>query len=118
MFGTQEILVGKLRTMAVDGGKPSEMVRMLLSRGEITPIDGMIDRNLLVQYFTEAFCFTDGQAYGLFGWLPNGSGELKDADIDYLLTKRIQQTKTQWICEMSKPLPQSRIDAPENAALA
>jgi hypothetical protein len=59
-----------------------------------TDKNGMIDRNLLVQYFSEAFCYSDGQAYALFGGLRDGKGELSDAAVDYLLTKRIQQTKS------------------------
>ncbi len=55
-----------------------------------------MDRNLLVQYFSEAFCFSDGQAYPIFGWLPDGTGELKDSDIDDLLTRRINQARSNW----------------------
>jgi hypothetical protein len=57
---------------------------------------GAVDRNLLVQYFSEAFCFADGEAYPIFGWLPDGTGELKDGDLDRLLTKRIQRTRSEW----------------------
>jgi hypothetical protein len=94
MFGTQPELVLALRAMARQGSKPSEMVREILSHckseGE------SVDRNLLVQYFSEAFCLSDGQAYPLFGWLPGGSGELQDSDIDELLGKRIQQAQGDW----------------------
>lgn len=49
--------------------------------------------NLLVQYFTEAFEFTDGEAYPIFGWHSDGAGELNDDAIDRLMTKRILQAK-------------------------
>jgi len=93
MFGTRTEFVFALRSMALAGSKPSEMVRMLVSEHASDGVDGMVDRNLLVQYFAEAFCFSDGEAYALFGWRPDGAGELHDAKIDYLLGKRIQKTK-------------------------
>jgi hypothetical protein len=62
------------------------------------------DRLLLVNYFSDVFFFKDGQAYPIFGWIPDDSGELKDADIDRIISKRIQQTRTQW----DNPDPTSR----------
>jgi hypothetical protein len=94
MFGTQQEQIHRLRTMARQGRKPSEMLRTLLADHKS---DGAsVDRNLLVQYFTEAFCMSDGQAYPIFGWLPDGTRELKDSDIDELLTKRIQAARGSW----------------------
>jgi hypothetical protein len=95
MFGTQPELVLALRSMASQGCKPSAMLRSLVSPAT-SEVAGGLDRNLLVQYFSEAFCFADGQAYPIFGWLPDGTGELKDSDLDYLLTKRIRQTQGEW----------------------
>jgi hypothetical protein len=72
------------------------MLRTILSHHQPEGEHRTIDRNLLVQYFSEAFSFSDGQAYPLFGWLPNGQGELEDSDIDHLLSRRIHQTRHQW----------------------
>ncbi len=94
MLGTQPELVIALRSMARQGNKPSEMLRTLHSRSE--GAGEPVDRNLLVQYFSEAFCFSDGQAYPIFGWLPDGTGELKDPDVDYLLARRIEQARGDW----------------------
>jgi len=96
MLGTQNEWVAKMRTLARTGHRPSEILRTLIadqSSGE----GGQVDRNLLVQYFFEAFCFSDGQAYPIFGWRHNGTGELSDAAIDELLAKRIQQTRSEWV---------------------
>src|SRR5258708_3649601 len=95
MFGTQTELIVALRSMARQGSTPSEMLRTIISQST-SEVGGLVDRNLLVQYFSEAFWFSDGQAYPIFGWLPDGTGELKDSDIDYLLTKRIHQTRGEW----------------------
>jgi hypothetical protein len=54
------------------------------------------DRPLLVRYFSVAFYFTEGQGYKTFGWFPDGTGALKDPDIDDLLLQRIQETRAQW----------------------
>jgi hypothetical protein len=92
MFGTQNELICALRSLALRGGSPSEMLRTILSQSH----SGAIDLNSLVQYFSEAFCFSDGQAFPIFGWLPDGTGSLKDSEIDYLMTRRIQQTRAEW----------------------
>lgn len=94
MFGTRPELVCALRAMARDSGAPSAMLHRLIAQH--TPLEAAADRNLLVQYFSEAFCFADGEAYPIFGWFSDGTGELKDGDIDRLLTKRIQRTRSEW----------------------
>jgi hypothetical protein len=78
--------------MALDDRAPSAMLRAILSHhpGEA------LDRNVFYQYFIEAFCFSEGEASPLFGWLPDGTGELKDSDIDYLMAKRIQKNRSIW----------------------
>jgi hypothetical protein len=96
MFGTQTELIVALRSMALQGSKPSEMLHAIIACSTSEGVGGLVDRNLLVQYFSEAFCFSDGQAYPIFGWLPDGTGELKGPDIDSLLTKRIHQTRGEW----------------------
>jgi hypothetical protein len=95
MFGTQREWVTIVRSLALTGRRLSEILRTLIAH-ESAGEDGEVDRNLLVQYFSGAFCFSDGQAYPIFGWSPDGTGELNDADIDKLLAKRIQQTQSQW----------------------
>ena len=98
MFGTQPELVFALRGMAREGSKPSVMLHQLISHHATLVADSpkSVDRNLLVQYFTEAFCFADGEAYPIFGWLPESQGELKDSDIDRIMSKRIQRTRGEW----------------------
>jgi hypothetical protein len=54
------------------------------------------DGILLVRYFAAAFCFEDGQGTPIYGWCPTGPRELKDEDIDRLMSKRIQQTRAKW----------------------
>ena len=96
MFGTQPEMVFALRAMAREGAEPSAMLHRLVSHHAMPKARDSVDRNLLVQYFTEAFCFEDCQAYAIFGWLPEEQGELKDGDIDRLLAKRIQRTRGEW----------------------
>jgi hypothetical protein len=96
MFGTQPELVVALRSMYRNGRQPAEMLRALIAKRAPEEAGSSVDRNSLVQYFSEAFCFSDGQAYPIFGWLPDGTGELQDADIDSLLTKRIDKTRKEW----------------------
>jgi hypothetical protein len=99
MTHLNESLIHSLRCMARRGTAPSQMLRELVSSlAPDTP-----DRQALVRYFTEAFCFTEGQAYPIFGWLPDSSGQLKDADLDYLLTKRIGQTRADWDAQAELP---------------
>jgi hypothetical protein len=78
--------------MALAACKPSEMRRMVISRHT----SDMLDKNAFYQYFIEAICFSEGEASPLFGWLPNGTGELQDSNIDYLMTRRIQKNKGIW----------------------
>jgi hypothetical protein len=95
MLGTQSELIAVVRSLARTGQRPSEILRTLIAH-ESSDGGAEIDRNLLVQYFSEAFCFSDGQAYPIFGWRPDGSGELSDSAIDELLAKRIQRTRSEW----------------------
>jgi hypothetical protein len=92
MGGANSDLIYALRSMARGGGRPSAMLREIVSG--VAPQEA--DRQLLVRYFSEAFCLTEGQAYHIFGWFPDGTGQLKDSDIDYLLAERIRQTRAEW----------------------
>ena len=98
MFATKPELVCELRSMAANGSKPSDLLRLILSHHPDDPLA----RHLFYQYFTEAFCFSEGEASPLYGWLPDGTGELKDANIDYLMTRRIQKNRSAW-----EPAPRS-----------
>jgi hypothetical protein len=85
-------LIDMLRSMARRGEQPSAMLRAIVAElGAETA-----DRPLIVRYFSTAFCFSEGQGYKIFGWFPDGTGALSDSDIDSLLSKRIQETRTAW----------------------
>jgi hypothetical protein len=92
MLTLQSGLVEMLRSLARRGEQPSVMLRSVVAQLE----PEMANRQHLVLYFSTAFCFKDGQAYKIFGWFPDGSGPLKDPDIDRLLFKRIQETRAEW----------------------
>ena len=59
MLGTQSELIAVVRSLARNGHRPSEILRTLIAH-ESSGGGTEVDRNLLVQYFSEAFCFTDG----------------------------------------------------------
>jgi hypothetical protein len=85
-------LVERLRSMARKEEKPSTMLRKV-----VTELGAeAADRPLLVRYVSTAFCFTEGQAYKIFGWFPDGTGALKDSDLDDLLFHRIQEARAEW----------------------
>jgi len=85
-------LVEKLRSMARRAEQPSTMLRETVAELGAEKAD----RPLLVRYFSTAFCFTEGQAYKIFGWFPDGTGALQDSGIDSLLFERIQETRVEW----------------------
>jgi hypothetical protein len=92
MFGTRPEVVLVLRAMALNDRTPTEMLHAILSHHP----DEEPDRNLFCQYFAEAFRFTEGEVSPIFGWLPDGTGELQDANIDYLMTRRIRKNRGVW----------------------
>lgn len=92
MFGTQLEVVYDLRTMALRGSKPSEMLRTIVAHHSPEVVAPVV----FYQYFKEAFCFSEGEASPLYGWRPDGTGELKDANIDYLMTRRIHKNRMVW----------------------
>ena len=92
MIHLRRDLVERLRSLARQGEQPSAMLRAIVA--QLGP--DIADRPLLVRYFSRAFCFTEGQAYKIFSWFPDGTGALKDVDIDPLLYKRIQETRPEW----------------------
>jgi hypothetical protein len=92
MLSLRKDLVEMLRCTARQGQQPSAMLRTLVA--QLGPETA--DRPLLVRYFSTAFCFTEGQAYKIFSWFPDGSGTLQDAGLDRLLFHRIQETRDEW----------------------
>src|ERR1700722_9479428 len=92
MISLRNDLLDMLRSMARKGAQPSAMLRTMVAQLG----SEAADRPLLVRYFSTAFCFTEGQAYKIFGWSPDDSGALKDSDIDNLLCKRIDETRSEW----------------------
>jgi len=85
-------IVSTLREMASGNEVPSAMLRYLVT---ILPKE-CSDRTRWVRYFAEAFCFREGEGYPIFGWQPDGSGELQDVDIDCFLTPRISKMREWW----------------------
>ena len=85
-------LVDRLRAMARRGEQPSAMLHAIVAH--LSP--ATVDRLLLVSYFSTAFSFIDGQGHPIFGWFADGSGELKDSDIDRIMSRRVQQTRPAW----------------------
>jgi hypothetical protein len=85
-------VIEAVRSMAREGSPPSEMLREIITR--MSPESA--DQQLLVRYFSEAFHFTEGQAYSIFGWHPDGRGEVADSTLDYLLSKHMQETRSGW----------------------
>jgi hypothetical protein len=92
MLHLRQELLEMLRAAARQGHQPSTILRTLIA--ELGPEAG--DRPLWVRYFSEAFCFTNGQGYKIFGWFPDGTGALADAALDSLLAARIQETRAAW----------------------
>jgi hypothetical protein len=92
MYSLDRELINNLRSMARRGDQPSAMLHAIVSH--LTP--AAADQLLLVRYFATAFSFQDGQGHPIHGWFPDGSGELKDSDIDRIMSRRIQQTRTEW----------------------
>jgi hypothetical protein len=92
MLAIRQELVDMLRAAARQGQQPSTLLRTLIA--ELGPESG--DRPLWVRYFSEAFYFTDGQGYKIFGWFPDGTGALGDGALDSLLAARIQETRAAW----------------------
>jgi hypothetical protein len=81
-----------LRTSAREGVAPSRMLREVVQR-----VGGdRADRQFLVRLVSTTFKFEEGEGYVVFGWLPDGTGDLSDAQLDHHLSKRIQAARPQW----------------------
>src|SRR5271156_5258629 len=92
MITLRNDLVQMVRSLARRGEQPSAILRALIAQFE----PATAERPLLVRYFSTAFAFQDGQGYKIFGWFPDGSGELSDSGIDGSLFQRIQETCAVW----------------------
>jgi hypothetical protein len=99
MITLRQDLVEMLRAMARREEQPSAMLRAVIA--QLGPETA--DRPLLVRYFSTAFCFSEGQGYKIFGWFPDGTGTLKDADLDRLLFQRIQELRPAWDRHLCEP---------------
>ena len=97
MESLEQDLTHALRGLAREGVSPSQMLREIVNRVGIE----RADRQFLVRVVSAAFRFAEGEGYVIFGWLPDGTGELSDTQLDYHLTKRIQSTRSLWDAEMS-----------------
>lgn len=100
MIPLESQLIDELRAAAHDGEAPSRMLRDAVRR--VGPERG--DRQFLVRLVSDAFRFAEGEGYVVFGWLPDGSGELSDAQLDALLGKRIQAARPRWDVAECKPV--------------
>ena len=92
MQRTRSDVVRELRTKAVRGEGASALARLAIAQHPIEPLD----RFLLADYFREAFCFAEGGWFALYGWMPDGTGELDDARLDHVLGRRIAKTRPEW----------------------
>lgn len=85
-------LAATLRNLAREGVSPAQMLREVIRQvGQ-----DRADRQFLVRLVSSAFRFEEGEGYVIFGWLPDGTGELSDTQLDYHLSKRIHTARPQW----------------------
>jgi hypothetical protein len=92
MSEQDERLIERLRLLASQGFTPTALLWVILPH---VPQDDPDRRIGLVRYFKEAFCLPESP-FAIFGWRPDGTGELTDAALDALLTTRIAQTQSKW----------------------
>ncbi len=74
-------LIQEIRTRRAQGQMPSEILRWM-SSGNLTHIE-------MILQFKAAFALDLGDAACIDGWEPDGTGELKDADINGILEREI-----------------------------
>lgn len=92
-MGTHEATLTRIvRGLARAGVAPSNMLREVVRRVG----HGRADRQYLVRLVSDAFHFREGEGHVIFGWQPDGSGELTDAQLDHHLGKRIQAARPAW----------------------
>jgi hypothetical protein len=92
MSDLDQALVDRLRTLASWDMPPTDLLREILPH---VPKDEPDCRTLFVRYFKEAFCLLESP-FAIFGWQPDGTGELTETALDALLTTRIAQTQSKW----------------------
>jgi hypothetical protein len=81
-----------LRAFAREGVPPSRMLREVVGRAG----RDRADRQFLARLLAAAFRFEEGEGHVVFGWFPDGTGELTDGQLDYHLSKRIQAARPRW----------------------
>lgn len=77
--------LSRLRDMAGQGIAPSQMLRDVLTR--LNPEEPQAA--VLAWYLMHAFRLEQHQVAAVFGWDPNGTGPLSDAQLDELLARHI-----------------------------
>lgn len=96
----EQTLTDELRIAARAGESPARMLRDVVHRIGTE----RADRQFLVRLVSDAFQFAEGEGYVVFGWLPEGGGELSDTQLDALLGKRIQAARPRWDVAECKPV--------------
>ncbi|MCF6188856.1 MAG: hypothetical protein L3J51_00085 [Cocleimonas sp.] len=72
-------IITKLHSMAISGGKPSDMLRYLV-------LDLKIEQQLeLMKLFTKAFDVSLGEVTAISGWWHDETAELNDNDINHYI---------------------------------
>jgi hypothetical protein len=81
--------LARLREMVSRGIAPSQVLRDLL--GRLDRLHAEEPRApILALYLVEAFDLEAYQVSSVFGWDPNGTGPLNDADLDKYLGRHLQ----------------------------
>jgi hypothetical protein len=92
MTNVDAVIVHEMTTLARNGATPAQIMRTLV--GRLSPADTHTVN--LIRYARAAFGLSLAQAKPIAGWAPNGSGELKDARLDELLTADILANRDHW----------------------
>ena len=81
--------LARLREMAHRGVAPAAMLRVLLERlDQLHPEEPRAP--ILALYLMEALGLEAYQVSSVFGWNPNGTGPLSDAQLDEVLARHIR----------------------------
>jgi anti-sigma factor RsiW len=92
MRAVDEELEHALRVGVRDGTPPSRLLREVVR--QIGP--DRADRQFLARLLRDSFRFAEGEGHVVFGWMPDGTGPLSDAQLDYHLSKRIAANRERW----------------------
>jgi hypothetical protein len=86
MLTLEEEHLSRLREMVCRGVTPSQMARDLLDR--LNPEEP--GNATVALYLMHAFGLEAYQVSSVFGWNPNGTGPLSDADLDRFLGRHLR----------------------------